>query len=77
MVRPLHHIKDYTTRILREARMKDNEYQCAVCGKIYEKGWSDADAIEESVNKFGAQILTPMEVVCDPCFKKRFPEEKK
>ena len=56
--------------------MKDNEYQCAKCGNIYEKGRSDVDAMEESVNKFGVQTLTPMEVVCDDCFKEMFPNEK-
>lgn len=27
--------------------MKTNEYECALCGGIFEKGWTDAEALAE------------------------------
>ena len=33
--------------------MKDNEYQCAVCGGIFEKGWSEEEARAEEAEVFG------------------------
>lgn len=30
--------------------MKDNEYQCAKCGNVYEKAWSDEERLHLSKN---------------------------
>ena len=33
--------------------MKDNEYKCAMCSGIFEKGWTDEEAMEECNDNFG------------------------
>jgi hypothetical protein len=48
--------------------MSKKEFKCEMCGGVFEKGWSDADAIEEAVNNGVAE--EPCGVVCDDCFKK-------
>ena len=50
-------------------KLKKTEYQCSAGKRIFEKGSSDADAMEEAVNKWGDKCLGPMEVICDDCFK--------
>lgn len=52
--------------------MKKNEYKCSRCGKIYEKTWSDEEALSESRELFGELPEDCLEVVCDYCFKARF-----
>lgn len=32
--------------------MKKNEYKCAVCGKVFEKGWADKEALKEKGELF-------------------------
>jgi len=54
--------------------MKENEYKCAECHKVFEKDWSDEEAIRESREKFGPVAPTELEVVCGDCYKKLFGE---
>jgi len=46
----------------------DDEYQCAECKGVFEKGWSDDEALAESDSKFPTVALEDMAVVCDDCF---------
>jgi DNA-directed RNA polymerase subunit RPC12/RpoP len=51
--------------------MKLNEYQCAQCGGIFEKEWTDEEArAEMKENKFDAILEKDMCIVCDDCYKK-------
>lgn len=54
-------------------KLKDNEYQCAKCKGIFEKGWSDEEAIKEAEEKFpiesGFEAAHEMDIVCDDCYK--------
>ena len=50
--------------------MKDNEYQCCVCDGVFEKGWTDDEAMEESEEVWGAMPPDELEVVCDDCYNK-------
>jgi DNA-directed RNA polymerase subunit RPC12/RpoP len=50
--------------------MKDNEYKCASCGEIFEKGWSDEESMEETKKNFGDVPENELEVICDDCYKK-------
>jgi hypothetical protein len=50
---------------------KPETYECALCHGIFEKAVPDAEALEETRRLFGEHALkTPLEVVCDDCFKK-------
>lgn len=46
-----------------------NQYECAMCGGIFNKSQTDEEADEECV-KFFPGNDEPREVVCDDCFKK-------
>jgi hypothetical protein len=56
--------------------MKESEYKCSVCNEVYEKGWSDEEAMAESESIFGKH--DDLEVVCDDCFNKmvNVPDEE-
>lgn len=57
--------------------MKNNEYKCAMCGGIFEKGWTDEEAVEECKENFGEEMTCTgdNEMVCDDCYSKICPEE--
>lgn len=65
-----------------ERELKQNEFQCAMCKGIFEKGWSDEEAEKEAEELWGKKtsISDPrMVIVCDNCFQKihpaKFPEK--
>lgn len=47
-----------------------NQYECAVCGGLFDKVRSDEEADKEYAELFAAYADEPREVVCDACFKK-------
>ena len=50
---------------------EENEYICAECGGVFEKGWSDNEAHQEYESIFGAKVdAIPTAMVCDDCYKK-------
>ena len=49
--------------------MKDNEYQCAVCGGIFEFGRSDEEAVSEMKENFPGLEKEDCGIVCDDCYK--------
>lgn len=51
--------------------MTNNEYKCAVCKGVFQKGWSDEEATKEATEVFGKhpdewndEVMT----VCDDCY---------
>lgn len=50
--------------------MKENEYQCAMCGGIFEKEWTDEEAEAELKEIFGDVPKENCGIVCDDCYKK-------
>jgi len=48
--------------------MKDNEYQCAICKEVFEKEWSDEEALAELKENFGDISTEDCELVCDDCY---------
>ena len=44
--------------------MTDNEYQCASCGGIFEKGRSDEEAAAASEAKFGLPVTHGTQLLC-------------
>ena len=54
----------------RQRKLKKNEYRCAGCHQVYEKGWSDAEAKEEWDQDFpGEPIDDTTDLICDNCYK--------
>ena len=46
--------------------MESNEYQCAQCGGVFEKSWTDAEAETEAVDN--GFVGMDCVVVCDDCY---------
>ena len=58
---------DYLGRV--KPKVKANEFWCVQCQKVYNKGWSDQEALDE-VNEFHPGIpLEEMDYLCDDCFQ--------
>ena len=58
--------------------LSNNEYQCARCGEVYEKGWTDEEADAEATKIFGKhpdQWKDEKAVICDDCFKEVVPAD--
>lgn len=47
--------------------MKENEFKCAMCGGVFEKGWTDEEATAEAVSIFGEHREDDA-IVCDDCW---------
>ncbi len=47
--------------------MKDNTFTCAVCGELFEKGWSDEECLAELEMRFGPMPLEETVLICDDC----------
>lgn len=57
--------------------LKENQYQCAKCGGVFTKGWSDEEAEAEYKKDFG--YLPPVLkddpfLICDDCYNEIFGE---
>lgn len=52
--------------------IKENEYQCAMCKNVYEKGQSDEEAMSEAEENFPGVPGEEMEIICDDCYKQMF-----
>ena len=50
--------------------MKENEYQCAMCGGIFGKGWSDKAAWREYDDNFLKESRKTAKILCDDCYRK-------
>ena len=47
-----------------------NEYECSVCGNVYEKGWTDEEATAEREEVWGPEFTNEdCAIVCDDCYK--------
>jgi DNA-directed RNA polymerase subunit RPC12/RpoP len=47
-----------------------NTYTCAACSGVFDKGWSDEEALAEKEENWGDMSMDDMEVVCDDCYRK-------
>ncbi len=56
--------------------LQENEYQCAMCNNVYEKGWTDEELLAEAEEIFGKHPDNwndEQSVICDTCFQKIHP----
>ena len=47
----------------------DTDFQCARCGGIFTKGWSDEEAAEEARQFSPEEMAYGVAVICDPCYE--------
>lgn len=57
--------------------MKKNEYQCALCKNVYQKGWSEEETLKEMREIWGNIPKEERAVICDDCFNIRTLDEVK
>jgi hypothetical protein len=58
-------------------QIKLNEYQCVICKGIFEKCWSDEEAMKEYNENFPNESKEKIKVVCDDCWQIVKPEKTK
>ena len=59
-------------------KLGTNEYQCAKCGDVFEKGWSDEASKIEAYEVFGKPVdewKSEPVLVCDDCYQEMLPSE--
>ena len=61
----------------KDEDMKDNEFKCEMCGEVYEKAWTDEEAMKECEDDFGVEMANSEDnaIVCDDCYQKMLPSE--
>jgi hypothetical protein len=59
-----------TIRAAGETEVNANEYQCAACGEVFPKGWSDEEAIAELGEDWPGVGVADCDIICDDCDKK-------
>lgn len=58
-------------RLARVQEVLPNQYRCTSCGKVYDKGRDDAEAMAEALAVFGSVLNAegPPCIVCDDCYR--------
>lgn len=56
------------------AKLGPNEFRCAMCGGIFEKGRPDEEAVAEREKLFGFLREEECDLVCEDCFQKMHPD---
>ena len=49
--------------------LKPNQYKCAACHGVFDKGWSDEEAKAELGVNFPGMTTDDCGIVCDDCYK--------
>lgn len=52
------------------AKLEPNQYRCAMCDGVFERGWSEEEALAELGDNFSGFEPDDCGIVCDPCYKK-------
>jgi hypothetical protein len=47
-----------------------NQYRCDACGGVFDKGWTEEEALAELAEVFLGFDKEECAVVCDDCYKK-------
>lgn len=50
-------------------QIKDNEFRCEKCGKVFPKGWSDQEAADELRRNLSEDPKADDAIVCDACYR--------
>jgi hypothetical protein len=50
--------------------MNDTEFKCSSCGEIYEKVWTDEEAMDFLLDNFKVKNDEKLKIVCEFCYDK-------
>lgn len=71
----MNQISEFFNRLIEVGRrpptrteLKPEEFQCSICGGVFEKGWTEEEARAEEKELFGGNRADSA-IVCDDCFK--------
>lgn len=67
---------DVAVKVEPKLVLKENEYECGMCHKVYEKGWTDEESHSEAEAIFGKPVSEWRDiavVICDDCFQMIHP----
>lgn len=56
--------------------VKEDEYRCSVCHKVFQKGQTDEEALKEKEDIFPGIDVEDCDLVCDDCFEEMDDEFK-
>jgi len=60
-----------SVKALKESSMNDNEYECASCHGVFEKGQSDEDAGKEQTENGWCSVPDgECDLICEDCYQK-------
>jgi hypothetical protein len=57
--------------------MEKEKFKCAACGGVFEKIWTDEEALAELKENFGDISTKECNLICDGCYKKALKRWKK
>jgi hypothetical protein len=52
--------------------MKSNEFRCFICKEVFEKGFTDEEALAELNANHPGMSPDECDLVCDDCYKMHF-----
>ena len=52
-----------------------NKFKCGMCGGVFNKGWTEEEALEELKEYFGDVLVEDCDMVCDDCWELIKPEK--
>lgn len=53
----------------KERALKKNEYRCAMCQGVFNKGLSDDEAIENFHKDFPEILIEDAAIICNDCYR--------
>ena len=71
VVKPGVYVDLWTSAMKQQPPLAPNEYRCAQCHEVFEKGWSEEEAqAEKTANGWGDIPMKECSVICDDCYQK-------
>lgn len=69
--KPANFAPDRFPRVRVPPEVLDDQYRCESCGKVFDKGRPDAEAMAAALEVFGKAALSvePPAIVCDDCYQ--------
>lgn len=53
---------------IEENKLEENQYRCNHCGEVFNKGWSEEEAMAEHKENWGDYPIELCRVICDDCY---------
>jgi hypothetical protein len=54
---------------MMKSKLKDDEYECAACHEVFQKGLTDEEALAEAAELFLTVPIEETDLVCEDCYQ--------